>query len=300
MREANDRPSARVGLVHRVAGDGVDGRVLEGKPYASLQGVGRALEIVEAVAERPMRASEIAERLGLKWTTAYRSVAYLLERWYLRKDEATGVYSIGPRLYYLGRAYLVDHPLREAGGQLLKALAFETGASVQLNEREGLKAAVLMAIDLRLEMIPKTTVEFHFPLHAGSKGQTLLAFSEPAVFEELVSRPLLALTEKSITDPVVLRERLAQIRSSGYAVTRQDVQIGTGSVAAPVFEANGRLAGAVCAIVKAEEIGDEARTEALVGAVARSAREISVRLGWRVGDQPAALAEWAAYEDGQP
>lgn len=266
------------------------------KQYATLQGVGRALEIVEAVAQRPMRASDIAEHLGLKWTTAYRSVAYLLDNRYLRKDEATGIYSIGPRIFYLGQAYLMDHPLRDAGTQLLKALAFETGASVQLNEREGLKAAVLTAVDPRLEMIPKTTPEFHFPLHAGSKGHTLLAYSDPSVYEELVAEPLVALTERTITDPLVLRERLAEIRTSGFAVTRQDVQIDTGSVAAPVFAGSGRLAGAICAIVNADEIADDVRTDALVGAVLRTAREISVRVGWRHGDRPVALAAWAAYE----
>lgn len=266
------------------------------KQYATLQGVGRALEIIEAVAQRPMRASDIAEQLGLKWTTAYRSVAYLLENRYLRKDEATSIYSIGPRIFYLGQAYLMDHPLREAGTQLLKALAFETGASVQLNEREGLKAAVLMAVDPRLEMIPKTTPEFHFPLHAGSKGHALLAYSDPSVYEELVAEPLLALTEQTITDPRVLLERLAEIRASGFAVTRKDVQIDTGSVAAPVFAGGGRLAGAICAIVNADEISDDVRTDALVGAVVRTAREISVRVGWRHGDRPVALAAWTEYE----
>src|SRR5579884_1872234 len=67
--------------------------------YTSLQGVGRALEVLEAVADRPMRASEIAERLGLKWATAYRSLAHLCDARYLRKDEASGIYYIGPRMH---------------------------------------------------------------------------------------------------------------------------------------------------------------------------------------------------------
>jgi DNA-binding IclR family transcriptional regulator len=265
-------------------------------PYAALQGVGRAMEILEAVAERPMRASEIADHLSLKWTTAYRSLTYLLEHRYLRRSEASGIYSIGPRLYYLGQAYLADHVLRDAGAQAIRALAHETGASIQLNEREGLQTTVLMAVDPKLEMIPKTSPEFNFPLHTGSKGQVLLAFSEPAVYGDLVSHPLVALTEKSITDPAVLRERLEQIRSQGYALTREDIQLGTGSVAAPIFKANGKLAGAVCAIVKAEELGNEDRAQSLIGAIARAGQDISMRLGWRFGDRPTAFTEWAAHE----
>lgn len=289
IAEAREEPEAVVPEVSRADKEPES----RNRPYAALQGVGRAMEILEAVAARPMRASEIAERLSLKWTTAYRSLAYLLESRYLRRDDATGVYSVGPRLYYLGQAYLRNHPLRDAGAQALRALAYETGGSAQLNEREGFQATVLMAVDATLEMIPKTTPEFHFPLHTGAKGLTLLAFSEPSVFEEMIRRPLAALTEASITDPDVLRATLAQIRTQGYAVTREDVQIGTGSVAAPLLRADGKLAGAVCVIVKAEELNDEERTAVLVGAVARTAREISMRLGWRHGDRPVALTDWA-------
>jgi transcriptional regulator len=73
-------------------------------------------------------------------------------------------------------------------------------------------------------------------------------------------------------------------------VTREDVQRGTASVAAPVFYSDGELAGAVCLIVKAEELTD-ARLASLVGAVCRTAREISIQLGWRWGDQPTATAD---------
>jgi DNA-binding IclR family transcriptional regulator len=252
------------------------------------------MEIVEAVAERPMRASEIAERLGLKWTTAHRSLSYLNENRYLARDDDSGMYRIGPRLYYLGQSYLQMHPLVDAGSTSLRALAHETGATAQLNEREHLEATVLMGVDPALEMIPKTSVEYRFPLHTGSKGQVLLAYSEPAVFEELVAAGLRPLTPASITDPDELTEVLTDIRAHGYRVTKRDVQPNTGSVAAPLFYGNGALAGAVCVIVKAAQLTEE-RTEELIGAVTSVAREISIRLGWRYGDQPAVLELWQDY-----
>jgi DNA-binding IclR family transcriptional regulator len=264
------------------------------RPYTALQGVGRAMEIVEAVAERPMRASEIAERLGLKWTTAHRSLSYLLENNYLRRDDDSGIYRIGPRLYYLGQSYLHNHPLIDSGATALRALAHESGATAQLNEREGLEATVLMGIDPALEMIPKTSVEHRFPLHVGSKGQVLLAYADPSVFEELIATGPRPLTPSSITDPQELADVLAEIRAHGYRVTLQDVQMNTGSIAAPIFSGNGEIAGSVCVIVKAPQLTDE-RTEELVSAVSSVAREISIRLGWRYGDQPAALERWAAF-----
>jgi DNA-binding IclR family transcriptional regulator len=249
------------------------------------------MEILEVVADRPMRASDIAGRLGLKWTTAHRSLTYLLDNGYLRRDEASGIYRIGPRLHYLGQSYLRNHPLLDAASTALRALAHQTGASAQLNERVGFEATVLMAADPTLEIVPKTSAEYHFPLHTGAKGQVLLAFSEPEVFLDMTSRPLPALTHRTIVDPAELARVLASIREHGYRVTREDVQRGTGSVAAPIFDGSGELAGAACVIVRAGELTEE-RTEELVAAVTGLTRQASVRLGWRYGDTALATHRW--------
>jgi DNA-binding IclR family transcriptional regulator len=185
-----------------------------------------------------------------------------------------------------------------AGAQALRALARETKASAQLNEREASQAITVYAVDPKLEMIPKTTPEFHFPLHTGSKGHVLLAFSDPEVLDELLERPLAQLTTHSIVDPDELRTRLAQVRADGYAVTRQDVQLGTGSVAAPVFARDGELAGAVCLIVKVEEMTDE-RVAALVGGACRTARKISLQLGFRYGATARAIERWSSSGSGK-
>lgn len=280
----------------RNAGSGASSEAPEpGAPrhYAALQGVGRAMEILEAVAASPMRASDIVQRLDLKWTTAYRSLTYLLENRYLRRDEQSGVYSIGPRLYSLGQAYLLGHPLLDAGTLSLRALAHETGGTAQLNERDGFESSVLMAVDERLELIPKTGQEYHFPLHAGSKGQVLLAFSEPSVFSAMAQGGLAALTDRTITDPDLLQQQLATIRQQGHAITREDVQIGTGSVAAPILGAGGELVGAICVIKKAAEINPKTERP-LATAVTVAARDISLRLGWRHGIPPACQAAWDA------
>jgi IclR family KDG regulon transcriptional repressor len=249
--------------------------------------------ILEAVASEPMRASDIVQRLGLKWTTAHRSLTYLLENRYLRRDEQSGIYSIGPHLYALGQAYLLGHPLLDAGTLALRNLAHETGGTAQLNERDGFEATVLMAVDERLELIPKTTSEYQFPLHAGSKGQVLLAYSDPSVFLEMTREPLPRLTDETIVDPSLLYDRLAEIRLAGHATTSGDVQRGTASVAAPVLDQSGSLVGAICVIKRSAEITKKS-APSIVSAVSLTARDISTRLGWRPGVEAACVAAWNA------
>jgi DNA-binding IclR family transcriptional regulator len=266
-------------------------RDVEPRPYAALQGVARAMEILEAVAARPMRASEIAERLGLKWTTAHRSLTHLHEQRYLARDDDSGIYRTGPRLYYLAQSYLHNHPLLDAGSTALRALAHETHATAQLNEREGFEARVLMSVDPTLEMIPRTSAEHSFPLHCGAKGQVLLAFSDPELFASMIERPLERLTPHTVTDPGELAEILSEIRAQRYRITREDVQKGTASVAAPMFDARGALAASVCIIMRRSELTDE-RSDELVAQVTGMAREVSLRLGWRSRDAPEIIEQW--------
>lgn len=261
------------------------------RPYTELQGVERAIQIIEAVGEKPLRASAIAKTLGLKWTTAHRSISNLLDGRYLQRDESTGLISIGPRVYYLGQTYLINHPLRTAAAPGARALALETAASTTVAEREGIMASTLLVVDAKFDIIPRTGFT-HFPLNVGSPCHVILAYSPPYVFQELVSQPLIAFTDRSITDPDVLLRRITEVRKQGFAVTRGDVRVGIGSVAAPIFSSDGVLAGAINVVVAVEELTD-ARAETLVSLCSRTADEISLRLGWQYGVPPAAVAQWS-------
>lgn len=248
--------------------------------YTNLQGVGRAMAVLELLADRPMKAKELTEALGIKWTTAYRTLAYLLDNGYLSRDDSTGVYYIGSRLYYIGSSYLNHLPILQGSGPYLKAAAEETGATVQLVERDGYRSVALIAHEpAKGEYIPKTTIGHHFPLHCGSKGQVLLAYEVPDFIEEYLGRPLQTLTPHTTTDPDELRERLQKIRDSGYSVTKRDVQLSTASVACPVHNRSAKVIASVTMIANYASF-DEIQ-EKLVDVASRTAQAISMLLGWR-------------------
>ena len=248
------------------------------REYAHLQGLDRAMAIVEELADRPMRAKEVAEALAIKWTTAYRTLAYLCDNGFLYRDESTGIYYIGSRLYSIGSSYVAGLPIIQAARPYLKAAVDETGTAGQLVQRDRFRSVALLALEAPSESIPKTAIGFHFPLHCGSKGQVLLAFEDSSFVEEYLSRPLEALTPHTITDRDELRARLAEIREQGYAVTRRDVQLHTGSVAAPVHDARGGIASISLIANFADLDEQEAR---LIDSVLRAARSVSLLLGWR-------------------
>ena len=248
----------------------------------TLQGVSRALRVLELLARSPMRATDAAHELSMSWATLYRTLAQLETDGFIERDSAN-VYRIGPRTWLLGSTYLVGHRLLDLAVPLLKQASGELGEAVlQLVERTGTTAVVLYSQEAASgEVITRTTYGYHFPLHSGSKGLLLLAFAPDDFTDEYLSSELTALTSTTMTDPAEVRERLVEIRKHGYAVTVGDVQSFTGSVAAPVFDAKGDVTAAICAVVPRSHIDGAKKQAHLLDVVRRVAQTASLGLGWQ-------------------
>lgn len=243
------------------------------------------MAVLEAIGERPMRAKDLADHLGLKWTTAYRTLAHLEEEEYLARDSGTGEYSVGARLYLLGSSYLATNALAQVASPHLKAASDRSACASQANERQGLQVLTVAAVDSP-DPIRKTSPGFYFPLGVAAKGRLLLAFAPAAVQEQVLARPLPSFTEFSIADPDELRNEIQRIRQQRRALAREDLQLGVGSVAAPVLNREGAVVGCVSLVVRSARLDDEGSAEALLSAVGDTAHEISVAVGW----QPVSVA----------
>lgn len=79
--------------------------------------------------------------------------------------------------------------------------------------------------------------------------------------------------------PTAFRDLLAEVRAAGYAVEDEEEQAEIACVAAPFFDAEGDVAGAVGVTGFARDLTGDRRTAAVEG-VQRVGREISRRLGF--------------------
>lgn len=255
-----------------------------------LQGVARAMRVLEMIADHPMTASEAADALGLPWATCYRTLVQLEKDQYLERD-ASGEYRVGRHTWLIGSTYLVGHPLLDLAMPLLQSASAELPSAVfQLAERSGEIALVLYSHEpVAGEPITRAAYGHHIPLHAGSKGWVLLAFESDEVVSDYLSRPLLALTPTTITDPVDLRSELRRTREQGYALTMADVQTFTGSVAAPVFDSTGSVVAAVCAIMLRSRLSNLVTRQSAIDTVLGVAQSLSLGAGW----QPVRAAQQA-------
>jgi len=83
------------------------------------------------------------------------------------------------------------------------------------------------------------------PLNCGAAPRLLLAHMPEAERQAVLDGPLSALSRKSITNPMALREMLEDVRRNGWSLATDDVVEGLSALSAPVRGPGGTVVGAV-------------------------------------------------------
>lgn len=257
--------------------DDASGTSSKSKP---LKGVNRALQVLEYIAVNKGRAIDIAEGLDISWATLHRTLQQLEKGGFLQKNAETNQYSVGPRMWFIGSTYVADHSVLETARPYLERAAETKGITVQFVEKSGNQSTVLFSLHSS-EPITKAAFGYHFPLHAGSKGQVLLAYSSDRFIEDYFAQGMNKLTKNTVVDADELRAIVHKIRDDGYAMTIADVQLFTGSVAAPVFDARGRAIACICFVCRKSYLQNEENRETLIELLLSTSQSISMSLGWR-------------------
>ena len=237
----------------------------------------RLLRVLETfTATRTVQtASEIGRRAGLPPSTAHRMVTELVEAGLLERDEDRRI-RIGMRLWEL--ATRSSHALR------LRQAALPYMERVQGRIREHTQLAILEQDEaLFLERLSSpnsgsnvTRVAGRLPIHASSSGLVLLAFGDRALQEQVLAGPLVPVTPETITDPAVLRRKLAEVRRLGHAIAPGFIETIATGVAVPVRDETDTVVAALSSVLPRE-----AHVELALFELHAAARDIERALGYR-------------------
>jgi DNA-binding IclR family transcriptional regulator len=96
------------------------------------------------------------------------------------------------------------------------------------------------------------------------------------------SGPLVAYTDRTITDPAALEVELARIRKAGWSEAYEEREPELNAIAAPVWSARGELAGILAVQGPIPRFGRAVARKALPDLLAH-AGALSAKLGFRDG-----------------
>jgi IclR family pca regulon transcriptional regulator len=216
------------------------------------QSLERGLAVLSSFTpDRPaLGISELARRLGLTRSTTHRYVATLAALGYLRQDEVTRKYRLGPRVLDLGFSVLGSLELREVAGPHLRRLTDSTGHTSNLAIRDDTDVILIDRVRGR----PGKYHHLEFSLHAGSRlpsycsatGKALLAFLPRPDLDRLLERiDLVQRGPRTLTSKAALLADLEQVRRTGVAVNDEELDSALRSIAAPVRSRSGEVVAAV-------------------------------------------------------
>ena len=250
----------------------------------NIRAVERALSLLDVFSRerRKLTLDELTKLSGLSKPTVFRLLSTLQNHRYILTDKSDGRYQLSSVFLALASSALVSFNLGTVTRPHLVELRNKAQATallgvlvedrlVYLDKREG-KGPVRLAADIGWRRDPP---------NYGMLGMTLMAYLDPSEADRLLAEyPLSGYTRKSITDLLLFKHRLQEIRERGYTVEFGEAIEGVWGVAAPVWNSDREVVAAVGAALPMTVINNERIAEA-IKLVKSCANDISSSLGHR-------------------
>ncbi len=189
-------------------------------------GLDRAAAILGAfdASHRELTLAALVTRCGLPRSTTHRTADRMIRLGWL--DKPADRYRIGKRLFEVASLAPIRLELREAALPFLQDLHQATKITVQLGVLDGRQILVVEKISGHRAMPMLSQTGGMIPAHCSALGRAILAYSQPSVIDAALAEPLAARTPRTLTSPVAIMRELTAVPDRGWAVEREEGNIG--------------------------------------------------------------------------
>lgn len=238
--------------------------------------VERAFAVLDALADGDLElgTNEIARRTGINASTVSRLLATLAGAGFVEHVPESGRYRLGLRLLQLGNAVLARLDLREVARPHLHALVEKTGETATLSAPGENEAVTVDFVQSASSVQSVARLGRPSVAHATATGKVLLAFGAA----ELPPSPLVAHTERTITDRRAVAAEVQRVRERGWAQAIGEREHDLNAIAAPVWGSRGELA-AILGLQGPSSRFDSKAMRAAIEPLLERAAGISIALG---------------------
>ena len=206
----------------------------------------KGLRVLECFgADRPRLAiSDVATLTGFDRATARRCLLTLHHEGYASYDGK--FFTLTPRVLRLGMGAMASLPLPRIVQPWLDQLSEQIGHSCSVSILDDLEIVYIARASERRVMSIGLMPGSRLPAHITSMGRVLLAALPEEEAAALIDRAdLTPRTVHSLTDPAEIRAEIAKVRSQGYALINQEIELGLTALAVPIFDSRGRTVAAL-------------------------------------------------------
>jgi IclR family acetate operon transcriptional repressor len=251
-----------------------------------VQSIERAFAVLSALTDGPVGVTEVADRVELPKSTAARMLSSLAREGAVEQVPGDTRYRLGPRIEALATGFRSTRNLIAVARPHLAELAASLGEAAGLSIPDGDEVHYVDQVDSPTPnpVGIRDWTGSRVPMHAVSSGLVFLAHRPAAAVDRFLADPLPALTERTVSDPTEIRERLRVVALTGYAWVHDEFAMGISSVAAGIADPTGEVVAAVHVHGPSYRFPPAGRDAALGLVVAAGAARIGTSLRQALGE----------------
>ena len=213
-----------------------------------VQSLDRTFDILELLggSQEGRTLAMITDDLSLPKSTVHRLLGVLMSRDYVRKNEESGRYQLGPGFISMCANYLNNLELKSESSPHLSELSAATGNTVFLAIRQGTKMVYIDSKEQITSLRKYEIIGQRKSLYATSLGKALLMGLEDDEIRQLLGdeefTPHGPNTHSNIDS---LIKDIHRCKERGWAIDDQEAEPAVNCVAAPIFDYRGQVIAAV-------------------------------------------------------
>ncbi len=240
----------------------------------------RGLAVVEAFQDRPdgVTVGDVSTRTGLSRAAVRRLLITLEQLGYATHNGP--VYRLGSRILRLGFSFLSSNSLATLAAPILEQVSAAIQESSSLSTMEGDEIVYLARSATRRVMSVGLSIGSRLPAYCTSMGRVMLAAAKPEDLAAFLDRvELRPLTPKTIWNKAALSAELERVRTQGFALVDEELEVGLRSLAVPVQSRAGKVVAAMNTGVHASRVRSEEMAGRFLPALKEGAERLAIALG---------------------
>jgi IclR family transcriptional regulator, acetate operon repressor len=220
-----------------------------GRDHGGIQALDRAFLILDVIADAGGEAklTEIANIAGLNISTCHHLISTLHNWGYVARGPNSRSYVLGSRILHLSAACLRQVDLPRRAQSFVDRLNDQTCEAVHLAIMQDTNLVNVLRRDARHAVRVDAGLGGNSnAAHATATGKAILAWLPPTELDRIVAdKGLTAFTPHTITDIDRLKEELRLTRRNGFAVDREEFQLGVVCIGAAIRDHAGAVVGSI-------------------------------------------------------
>lgn len=260
-----------------VSDEPADDSARDNRDYVS--SLARGLEILRAFSRtrKRMTLSEVAAETGMTRAAARRFLLTLVREGYAETDGK--LFDLTPQVLELGFSVISSIGIWDVARPFIKRLSEDIEESVSAAVLDGKDVVYVAGSQYHRVISVGVTVGSRLPAHCTATGRVLLSLHPEKEWDSLIkSLDLKPTTPQTVATRTAFKKVLRTVRSQGWSLVDQELEIGLLSIAVPLYRRSGEVAGAINVGVPSLRATPERMIETILPALQETAANITASL----------------------